>query len=367
MPPTPILNMLRTITYDFRLQPLISAPPPDAGDLYATACSGDKVTIDSWKDIWLKNYKASKDRFGSFKEYSFGKLHGINRHKPAIVIGSGPSLKNSIEALKENQAQPHPILTISCLHNLGYFEDEGIKPDYYLSLDSGEIVVSDVSEGRKKEAKEYWDATTDKTLIATVTSDPKLFELWKGKIYLFNTLIPDMGVRDQFNAIERFPHAISSGGNAGGACMYTAKAVMGSPTIMYVGIDMCFDYDAHTFHSYASPTYDKEGQSITWPDIFGVPRVTWRSYYNFAQWLSHIAMNVPGNWVSCSDGIVGAYKGGNLMHFEYLPLHFALEKYRVADRVTVCTKKVTGETSSEMIELSELFGNYEYPNDIVLF
>lgn len=357
-------SMLKKIEIDLQYQPLIDAPPPQVGDLYQNACRSDGATITSWKEIWLRNYQASVDRFGAFKNRSIGQLYGINRHKGAIVIGSGPSLKESLDALRENQSLEHPLLTISCLHNLGYFEDEGIYPDYYLSLDSGKIVVGDVSEGRKN--SDYWAKTKGKKLLAFVASDPELFAKWQGDIYLFNCLIPDYEIKTKFDEMQKFSHYVSCGGNALGGCMYVAKAIMGSQSIHYVGADFCFSYE-NQFHSYATH-YDAPGQYVMAYDVYGMPRKTWPSYMGFKFWFDHIAMTVPGRWVNCSFGTLGAYREGNLKAFEYMPLSDALVQYRMSEIITLERRGDLKEVlSKEKIKLKDIFTNPEYPQDIILF
>lgn len=359
--------MLKTINIDLLYQPSIDAPPPQLGDLYEHACSGDGVTVDAWKEIWIKNMKANKEHFGSFASKTIGKLYKSNAQKPAIVIGSGPSLKDSIVALKENAEAKSKVLTISCLHNFGYFEDEGFHADYYLSLDSGPIVMKDVSEGRKLPAEEYWAKTKGKTLLAYVASDPELFKLWQGDVYLFNCLIPDLETKEALNAIEKFSHYVSCGGNALGGCMYVAKAIMGSDAIHYVGADFCFDYD-NTFHSY-STHYDQPGAYVVHPDCFGVPRKSWRSYMNFKFFFDHIAMTIPGRWINCSGGVLGAYPSGNLKHFEYRSLENAMDMYRMNERVFLESREeATGKVlDKKRIDLEELFQNAEHEFDLVLF
>lgn len=358
--------MLKTIEIDLVYQNLIETPPKSAGNLYDRACSSDEVTVNAWREIWLKNYQATKDRFGSFADHSIGKLYNINAQKGAIVVGSGPSLKESIEALRENASMPNRLMTVSCLHNFGYFEDEGFHADFYLSLDSQKIVVQDVYEGRKHPPEHYWEATKGKKLLAYIGSDPSLFEHWQGEIYLFNCLIPDLKLREQLDGIEKFTHYVSSGGNALGGCMYVAKAIMGSDVIHYVGADFCFDYN-NTFHSYKTH-YDQPGGYVLWPDVFGILRKTWPSYLNFKFWFDHIAMNVPGRWVNCSFGTLGAYQGGNLRHFQYMSLKDALVPYQMADRVFFETRDDDGKVQTrEEIRLKELFNNAQYDKDIVIF
>jgi hypothetical protein len=358
--------MLRTLEIDLCYQNLIEAPPPSDANLYERACSGDRVTVETWRPTWIKNVQAARDHFGRFDEKSVGNLYALNRQKAAIVIGSGPSLKHSIASLKENAASEAKVLTVSCLHNFGYFEDEGFHADYYLSVDSGPIVISDVSEGRQKEASHYWEQSKGKKLIAYIGSDPKLFELWQGEVYLFNCLIPDLEVKKAVDEIGRFAHYVSCGGNALGACMYVAKAIMGSSTIHYVGADFCFDYN-NQFHSYKTH-YDTPGAYVVWPDVFGLPRKTWASYMNFKFWFDWVAMNVPGVWVNCSEGTLGAYVSGNLKHFQYKTLEQALDVYRMNERVFLEKRSDTQELlSKERIDLKELFSNASYERDIVLF
>lgn len=359
--------MLRTIDIDLLYQPPIDQPPPQTGNLYDNACRGDNATVNHWRDTWINNYKAAKDHFGTFADKSVGRLYGINKHKPAIVIGSGPSLKHSLEALKENAKSDTPVLTISCLHNFGFFEDEGIHADYYLTLDSGKIVLSDIYEGRKEKPEYYWEKTKGKKLLAIIPSDIELFQKWQGEIYLFNCMIPDMGVMQEYNKIERFAHFMSCGGNALGACMYAAKAIMGSNPIMYVGADFCFDYD-NTFHSYKTH-YDAVGNYVMWPDVYGIPRKTWHSYLNFKYWFDHIALTVPGTWISCSEGTLGAYMNGNLSCFKYMPLKAALTQYTIADVVYLEEReaRTDAEKSKEPLYLKDLFANPNYEKDITLF
>lgn len=346
--------MLRNLNIDLIYQPTIDAPPAEVGNLRQRAAGGDKVTCDSWRDTWIKNFKLAKERFGNLGEKSFGQLQGINRHKPCIVIGSGPSLKQSLEALKENKTKKYPVMSISALHNFGYLEDNDCHADYYLSLDSGGIVIDDVSESRNHDAGFYWEKTKGKKLIAYVSSDPKLFDLWQGEIYLFNCLIPDDHIRKEYLNTENFTHYISAGGNAGGACMYTAKAIFGSSEIIYVGMDFCFDYD-NTFHTYKTH-YDNVGEIVLVHDVYGNMRKTWPSYLSFKFFLDDVAMKIPGKWTNCSEGILGAYTGGNIKHFEYKPLKDALVPYWMSEEVWWDVFDAQGsKLSREKIDLEDFF------------
>jgi hypothetical protein len=359
--------MIRNIDIDLIYQPFIDAPPAQLGNLFERACSGDKPTIDKWKDIWIAHTKSCKERFVNFSDYSIGKLYGINRNKPAIICGSGPSLKHCLKDLKENAESPHPVLNISCLHNFGLFEDEGFHADYYLSLDSGGIVIQDVFESRKEKPEFYWEKTKDKILLATVMTDPKLFDLWQGKVYLFSVIIPEAKLHAELQSIEKFTHFVSCGGNALGGCFYIAKAIFSSNEILFVGADFCFDYD-NTFHSYKTH-YDTLGGFVPWTDCYGNLRKTWPSYLNFKFWFDHIACTIPGRYINCSEGLLGAYREGNIRQFEYKSLHDALMSYRMHDRVFLQSHDaVSGEVlTKEEINLKEYFNNPRFEKDLVLF
>lgn len=359
--------MLREIKIDLQYQNAIPGPPPAQGDLHQNACRGDNATIAHWREAWLKNCQANKERFKSFAEHSVGKLHGLNRNKPAIICGSGPSLKHSIEALKENAEMEHPLLNVSCLHNFGYFEDNGFHADFYLSLDAGEIVLKDVFESRDKSPEHYWEQTKGKKLLASVLSPPKLFDLWQGEIYLFHTIIPEPTLHAELQAIESFRHYFSCGGNALGACFYAAKCLMSSDLIHFVGADFCFDYD-DKFHSYAT-AYDKPGGYVMMTDVFGMPRKSWPSYLNFKFFFDWVACNIPGRYVNCSEGLLGAYKEGNIQQFQYMSLKDALLPYKAAEKVYLERRDPQNPSnliSKDEIRLRELFADPTFKFEMAL-
>lgn len=360
--------MLKEIKIDLLYQRLIDGPPPRLGDPYKNACRGDKDTIEAWRDTWVKNYQAAKDHFGELKSKTIGSLYGINRQRPCIVVGSGPSLADALPTLKANSESDNPVMVVSCLHNFGLFEDHGFHADYYLSLDSGKIVLDDIAEGREAVPDYYWEKTKGKTLLAYASSDPGLWANWQGEVMLFNALIPDAEIMGKKKEIENFTHYISSGGNALGACLYVAKALMCSDPIMFVGADFCFGYD-NTFHSYKTH-YDNVGQYIMWRDVYGIPRKTWASYLNFKFWFDDRACNVPGNYINCSGGLLGAYDEGNIKQFQYMPLNKALEPYVSHDvlyleKVDGTGKRIAGE--KEPFKTRDYWDNPNYNVDVTFF
>lgn len=315
------------ITLEF--QNYIETPPASPKQLYGAACSSDTITVESWRDIWISNVKANKAKLGSFKDHSVGKLYGINKNKPAIIVGSGPSLGHNGGLLKDRG----DILAISCLHNYHFFEDQGIDIDYYVTLDAGPIVLEEVSEGGKKTEAEYWDSTKNKKLIAFIGTDPKLFEKWQGEIFLYNAPVPDQAYMDTVDSLEKFNIYISNGGNVLGACMYIAKGIMGSNPIAYIGADFSFGYDKR-FHSWDSKYDAKLGNVMRGIDVYGNKVLTWPSYFNFKNWFDYIAITVPGLWINCTEGgMMGAYPEGNIMAIKQMELANFLDMYRMHDHL----------------------------------
>jgi hypothetical protein len=323
----------RKIEMVLEYQNYIETPPVKPSQMWGSACSSDTVTIDSWRDIWIKNVTENHKRFGSFREKSAGKLFNINQYKPAVIVGSGPSLGYNGTHLKDRQG----ILAISCLHNFHYFVDNQIDIDYYVTLDAGPVVIEEVSEGGTKTAAEYWELTKGKKLLAFIGTDPKLFDLWQGEVYLFNAPVPDPAYLQAVQGLEKFNLYVSNGGNVLGACLYLAKAIMGSNPIAFMGADFSFGYNTgsgHKFHAWDSK-YDKNlGNVMRGVDVYGNKTLTWMSYYNFKNFFDYTALQVPGIYFNCTEGgMLGAYPEGNLMAIRQAPIKQFLEMYHLNDAI----------------------------------
>jgi hypothetical protein len=310
-------------------QNYIETPPIAPQHLYSSACSNDNITINSWRETWLKNIRANKARFGSFKDHGLGKLFGILKHKPAIIAGSGPSLKVNGHKLKDR----NDVTLLSCLHNFHFFEDNEIPVDYYVSLDAGPVVLEEISEGGSKSEDEYWALTKGKKLIAYIGSDPRLFEKWQGEVYFFNAPIPEKTFMEELKTIESFNTYVSNGGNVLGACLYIAKGIMGANPIAFVGADFSFSYEKK-FHAWDSK-YDKSlGVVIKMCDVYGNKVLSWQSYANFKNWFDWVAIQVPGLYINCSEGgTFGAYSDGNIMAVRQMELSNFIGMYRMHEEL----------------------------------
>jgi len=326
--------MRKMVEMDFEYLNYIPKAPVPTEKLYGQACSNDQITMSSWRKVWIDNTKANHERLGPFSKNHVGKYYNTNFMKPCIIAGSGPSLGNNIEELKKKR----DIKLISCLHNFHYFEDNGIKPEMYVSLDAGEVTIEEITEGGKNPPSYYHEKTKDHTLACFIGSSPKLLETWKGEVVWFNAPIPDPGIMEELNKIEKFEMYISNGGNVLGACTYIAKAVMGSNPIAFVGSDFCFSY-TKKFHPWESKYDEKLGHAIRAIDVFGNKVLTWGSYYNFKAWFDYICTVVPGSWVNCSEGgCMGAYPEGIIMQIKQMALKEFIHQYYINEQVEFMCK-----------------------------
>lgn len=319
--------MLKTVTMDFEYLNYISKPPTSGEEMYGNACASDKVTINTWRERWLSNIRDNKKEFGCFADSSVGELWGTNEHKPMIVMGSGPSLKNSIEGLQVNSKALNPIPVISCLHNYHFCVDNEIKVDYFVTLDAGDVTIEEISEGGKLSHEEYIESTKNKTLLAYIGSPLKLLKEWKGKIMFFSCPLPDAELIKEIQDIEQFNVVVSTGGNVLGACTYIAKSIMGSNPLCWLGADFCFSYDKK-FHAWDSKYDGKLGQAMRSVDVYGNKVLTWRSYWQFKNFFDWVTLTIPGIYINASEGgTLGAYPEGNIDSIRQMTLKYFLRMY----------------------------------------
>mgnify|MGYP001572600360 FL=1 len=299
--------------------PYIDELPVQPADLYAQACAGDKVTVDSWRDTWIANMKACHEKFGSFRSQSIGEYRAKYAGGTCIVAGSGPSLKGNAEQLRH---RPANVPLVSALHNYAFLHDRGVTADFYMTLDAGQVVVDEMCDGGEKDADYYWSTTKDKTLCAFIGSVPDLFAKWQGKVSLFSAPIPDEAVHSAMEAVEpKYYHYISAGGNVLGGSTYFARAILGATTIVWVGNDQAFSYDKQ-FYGWQHALNGEPGtRSIRWPDVYGITVHTWPSYFNFKCWFDFITARVPGQWINATEGgIIGSYREGNIRTVKQMSL-----------------------------------------------
>ncbi|MDC1299956.1 DUF115 domain-containing protein [bacterium] len=335
--------MRRTLEMDLEYLPYLSKPPVQPEKLHQQSVSNDDTTIKFWRDTWVKNMAANYKTHGPFNEQHIGMELYKFRNQPAIVLGSGPSLKNSIEALKKNVG-PHRIPVVSCLHNFHYLMDNDIQVDLWVTLDAGAVTLEEISEGGQKKPEEYLEMTNDQSLAAFVASDPKLIESWQGYVMWYSAGIPDKGIRDEMEKIEKFQIYLSTGGNVLGAAMYIAKGYWGCNPIAYSGADFCFDY-TKKFHPWDSKYDGKLGNAVILNDIFGNKVYSWQSYINYKSWFEGVSMRVPGQWFNASEGgALGAYPQGLMPTIQQISMWDFIRQYKISEEKEFMARNPTDAT-----------------------
>lgn len=322
---------VRTVELDFEYQNIIEAPPLPANQMYSQACANDSITISTWKEQWIAQCKQNHAKYGPFKDKSIGQFYGQFHQRPALVVGSGPSLKNNIVDMKD----PKTIPIISCLHNFHFMVDNEIPVQAFVTLDAGEITVEEMYEGGQKTKEEYFALTKNYPLFAYICSNPKLLELWQGPIYFFTSPLPDPDTTARLEEVEKFGMYVSTGGNVLGACLYIAKAVWGCNPIAYAGADFAFSFESgKKFHSWNSKYDGKLGHAMRAINVYGHKVYTWASYFNFKNFFDWVACNIPGIYVNCTEGgLLGAYPEGNLMQIIQLPLKHFIRQYSMYEEM----------------------------------
>jgi hypothetical protein len=340
------------------LQPTIDGPPVSPARLYKDSCGSDEITIQSWEKVWI-DYTVQNAQKHVYADNSVLKVLGEQEYKPVILAGSGPSLKKNALHLKESVIKGadgtdiklcgrRGLRVVSCLHNFNYFEDHDIMTpdDYYVTLDSGPIVIKEVWEGGSHEPNWYWERTKDRTLIAYTATHPELIEKWRGRILWFSMPPQSQKIMDatakyvDYKLVPPF----SVGGCVAGAALYFSRAILCCGGVIFIGMDFAFDY-MHRFHAWQSP-YDAQYSGLTTTlDIWGNKVGTWSSYIGFKKWFDHVACGgLGGNpqlFVNCTEGgIFGAYPEGNIKQVIQMDLKSALHIYNVRDRIGDALEKV---------------------------
>lgn len=316
----------------------IPRPPLNNTQLYGQACANDAITVGTWMKDWIANTRENVKY--DFHANSIMNEHGKFAMKPGIIAGSGPSLRKNAHLLKERGGVP----LVSCLHNFAFFEDLGVHPEYYLNLDAGPITIEELSQGGKEKPEHYWERTKDHTLLTVVQGHPQMHERWQGKKLWFATVIPDQqGQAEILSLTKDFTMFVQCGGNALGACLYFARAVLGCCPVAFIGADFCFSY-TKKFHPFDSPYDQKFAGVIPATDIFGNRVYTWQSYFNFKTWFEFIACGGAGGnpqmFFNCTEGgILGAWQDGNIIQIQQMSLEQFIKSYTLYQQLPDCVSK----------------------------
>ncbi len=179
----------------------------------------------AWIGRWAKNSAVNYPIVSEAWGIRF--LRNSAKGIPAVVVGIGPSLDESIEALKYAHERCIIIATDAAVRPL---LRHGIRPDLVVNYDA------------RDEQKTMWETidTSDLILVANSVTSPHTIEAWKGKHFFFNMMQLD----DEFatNILPAmYPHLgdLPNMGTVGNGAIYLANE-MGCGPIFAVGMDLCY-------------------------------------------------------------------------------------------------------------------------------
>lgn len=179
----------------------------------------------SWIERWAVNAAANYPVIKGSMGVAF--LKNAAKDVPAVVIGIGPSLDESIQDLKKAPRHAVIIATDAALRPL---LRHGIQPDIVLNFDA------------RDHQPTMWETidTSPYVLLANSVTSPHTIAAWKGSAMFFNMMQND----DEFAsnvlpAMYPYLGQLPNMGTVGNGAIFLAYH-MGCKPIITVGMDLCF-------------------------------------------------------------------------------------------------------------------------------
>lgn len=172
---------------------------------------------------------------------TLNQLKDIHKNKPAVVVGTGPSLSHSLPFLKESRDN---FIIICCDTAYALLKKEGITPDFVCSIERAretEFVFSDMI------------AEASVSLIAPAVVGPYVLNAFKGPKIQFHR---DFDFDDWFisNAESHYVGRASSVSHVA----YLAARVMACDPVLLIGQDLAYDPQSHASHDVNVPDFIKK-------------------------------------------------------------------------------------------------------------
>lgn len=186
------------------------------------------ATLSRFESIWARNLVANMPLL--LKGQPASTLFGIHANKPAIVVGAGPSLSDSIGEIEKVR---HKAVLICVDTALGVLRHEGIDPDYVLTVDP-QPVNRCYLEGYDGDALIVADPTASRFALRHVVAD-RIRYFWS----------PFAMAQLFFEAIKVKAGEIAFGGSVS-TNAYDLARKMGCDPVFVTGQDLSFpDGEVH--------------------------------------------------------------------------------------------------------------------------
>lgn len=274
----------------------------------------NKKTREANEKIWLRNIQINK------KHYIQG--NPLPKGLIAYLIIAGPSLDKNINDLKEVGSRG----VLVCIDaNLEYLINNGVVPEYCVSLDSSDKIYDMIKPIIKK--------TKNITLVCHTASNPKLVRKWQGPKFFFSSLHPRFHTKsEEYYANSRYAVATKNvkkgdemrflknykivfpgvllelpcGGNvtstAHAFCLQCLKAT----NIVFVGADFSWENDSNFYvgsrHSENVKSRIGNEQRFSHLNMFKKRVHTNYSLFSFKQWHEQVAIQYPYTCINATEG-----------------------------------------------------------------
>lgn len=264
--------------------------------------------------VWIENARINKKLFKKTgKAWATVDLQDLHLGKTVVMIGASPALSKQLDILRDLQHDSDFVLFgISC--NLKYLLDNGIKPNYVVTVDGH------WSQG------DFWkdldmEKTKDITLITNVFSYPDMLKTWEGPLkwlYLAtDNKSFDRKLKKWFLPVNGIGHGFPSVMSQYNIGTMLSVLVLGCRIVLFIGNEL--SYATKDTRYYIDRTdekdFDKKQPAM---DLYG--NVVYTSYQLWALKTASEyfidQMKSAAWWFNCTEaGIFGVSKrNGNEGH-----------------------------------------------------
>ena len=137
------------------------------------------ANLGTWLINAVENYEVIKKRMKEGTLESLGELTNVHKDRPAVVIGSGPTLEMCLPYLKDFIAKTNAVVYCG-MSNIGILIENTIIPDYMCVYD-----CRDYPDDARFGIAGLKEVLAEIPLITMPEISRKMIEFWPGKIYMF--------------------------------------------------------------------------------------------------------------------------------------------------------------------------------------
>jgi hypothetical protein len=273
--------------------------------------------------VQQKSLLANRDKLGeNFKMNMALNLPGIDMlldqfaGVPTVLVASGPSLEQQLDALRELR---NHCLIATVGRSLGYLMKHGIEPDMFMISDANEVMMEQIQNLPHHEVPLFCLSTVYHG-IPEHYPGPRFITLQRGMNYS-NYPTPDERV------------LIGTGGSVA-TSMFAVLCKMGVSAISVVGLDLAFTHGRTHARGALTHREMNEAQLVSMPEVpnfDGTGTVkTSRSLMSFRQWFMMMARHLQAD--SPSMKLYNSSRGGAYIDgFEHVDLSVVLDQFRHID------------------------------------